>query len=495
MSPQLSTTDTTFSRPVGNLEAFFKVLSDNLVPEDREHWTISLPLKLRFPPYIGDPTSYLSRAWQALRLQHPALGATLSPQSGSDPKGGLMVSISPYDPDSWVNDTFIRRDEKDASTLFSKLFPTATATCYWLPTAGELVLRSSHWCIDGVGMVRLGHNFLTILASILRLGTEAALDSLVIRSPVDTLISPSLEELIRQKSNIPPGSEEDPILAEGADILVGEFIRGVPSIGLPTRADPTQGLSKNSLRVSTHLSSSTTAKVVAACRAKGLKVTSAVHAAIVLATAGFSQHPLSKSYTAFAPVDLRRALTATAGPEEEHGSRVTGLYFSGLPVCVEGILDANGKISKDFDTVAREINAVYSRDLVKFWSPDDGSGKTFSLPDLAESYLRRTTALLSAPAPEVFPPVQTPDLSSLGKVETHIQRDYVVDGDTKIEVVDCWLATEMLTRNVQFHVWSWRDELTLGACFNNSFYEESFVVEVLDKVIEQLLVGCGVGKS
>jgi hypothetical protein len=54
---------------------------------------------------------------------------------------------------------------------------------------------------------------------------------------------------------------------------------------------------------------------------------------------------------------------------------------------------------------------------------------------------------------------------------------------------------EMLTRNVQFHVWSWDGSLRLGASFNTSFYEKGFVADVVQAVIRELLDGRGIGKD
>lgn len=269
----------------------------------------------------------------------------------------------------------------------------------------------------------------------------------------------------------------------------------MPSIGFPSKSGSEAAIPGSSQRVITCLDAGTTTKVAAACRDKGIKVTSAVHAAIVRVTASFPQHPLSKSYAAFVPVDLRRAIARTAAPDAETISKSAGVYFSGLPVCVGSVLPGDGDPQKGVEAIARELGAVYSRDLDEFWAPPGSSIQAISLLDLAEPYVRRTTALFNAPIPEGLPPVQTPDLSSLGKIESYLQREYWIDGDSKVGVTDFWLGTEMLTRNVQFHVWSWNGTLHLSACFNTSFYEKYFVVGILDKVIQELFLGCGVDEQ
>jgi hypothetical protein len=42
---------------------------------------------------------------------------------------------------------------------------------------------------------------------------------------------------------------------------------------------------------------------------------------------------------------------------------------------------------------------------------------------------------------------------------------------------------------VQMHFWTFRDELTISACFNRSFYEASFVSQILEQVTRKVLEG------
>ncbi|ROV99215.1 hypothetical protein VPNG_08222 [Cytospora leucostoma] len=523
--PQDSPTQTippsnSVSRPLGNLEVFFKTLADLGTPVNHEHWTVHLALRLRFVSSNGDsidPEPYLRRAWQVVRRQVPAIGSTItSPSSATsdtaDPgddkteRPRERLTVTPFDADAWINDTFVvhhGRQGEDADTLFTSLRPSPTAMFYWLPVSSEVVIRSSHWRLDGIGLTKLAHSFLTALADVLRLGPDApSLDAYTGKLPASSQpLPPCLEDLARQvrlrdnrndndksKDNHSKGPVESH-LELGADELVAEFLRGVPSIGLPTREGSAHSAPGASARASTRLSAADTARVTAALRARDLSFTGAVHAAIARVTARHPQHPLCKSYAAFFPINLRQSLAATAVVAEEE--LVFGLYFSGLPVCIDGMVPVPGGDGKGFDDVAREMTAVYRRDLTNFWKTPDG--QVVSMLGLAEPYLARTTALFSAPVPEGLPPVQTPDLSGLGRVETYLQREYGSGtGSGKVEVDDLWIATEMLNRSVQFHVWSWRDQLNIAASFNKSFYDHEFVAEELGSVVEELQTGLGV---
>ncbi|KAI8634673.1 hypothetical protein F5Y19DRAFT_120789 [Xylariaceae sp. FL1651] len=480
-------------RPLGNLEVFFKTLADQGKPLKREHWTIHLSMTLELPLSCPDPVPNLKCAWQVMRLQHPELGASItSEMNNNDSVSRPILVPTNIDLEAWTTNTFTILEAVSGDEVFSSLHDTAYPTCTWLPTSSQLIIISSHWRVDGVGMCLLGHHFMTALAA--TIGSElhpftiAASLGANYQDTSKVELPKSLEELAPAFSRHPNLHREgdSPVLAAGADALVAEFLQGIPSIGLPTIAGSEAAIPSSSGRTARVLDADTTALISSSCRNMGFTVTSAVHAAIVRATTSFPQHPQAKSYAAFVPVDLRPMLGDSADQQ-------IGLYFSGLPVCVESSLLHQG--GESFNLIARKLGSVYSRDQARFWKSSDSSSDDdyLSLLDLVKPYVQRTTALFSTPAPEGFPLVQTPDLSSVGKIEKYIKTTYCSESDQEaVKVVDVWIGTEMLNRSIQFHVWSWMGALNLAASFNTSFYEKAFVVGVVDLVIEELLVGCGV---
>jgi hypothetical protein len=495
---QLATSQDNFSRPLGNLEVFFKKLADLGASLQREHWAVHLALRLKFVGSndieVSNPVPYLQKAWQAVRYQHLAIGSTIvlpsvNPDANSKASHAARarLNIPSFEADTWLHNTFIvDPGHGDANSLFSDLRSSPTIMCYWLPQSGELVIRSSHWRLDGIGMLTLEHSFLKALREVLRLGSNFSLDSYRDLPASAQYLPQNLEELaINRAAEIPENHSE--ALEAGANALVAEFLRGVPSVALPTRAGSEEALPGASSRLQVRLDASTTAEVTAARQDKGIGFTGAVHAAIVQVTATYPQHPLSKAYAAFFSDDLRQCINTTGAATKNE--LVFGLYFSGLPICVDGILSDGDEAPspKSFDQVAGEMTAIYGRDLAKFWTASNG--EMVVLLELAEPLVARTTALFSTPVPEGLPPTQTPDLSGLGKLEAYLQHEYRSSPEApKVEVEDVCIGTEMLNRCVQFHVWSWKDELTIGASFNQIFYEKNFVVEVLDKVVKELLM-------
>lgn len=40
-------------------------------------------------------------------------------------------------------------------SVFSSIEPAPVVSCHWLPDHRELLLHSSHWCLDGIGCLKL----------------------------------------------------------------------------------------------------------------------------------------------------------------------------------------------------------------------------------------------------------------------------------------------------------------------------------------------------
>ncbi|KAF4983856.1 hypothetical protein FDECE_17207 [Fusarium decemcellulare] len=370
-----------------------------------------------------------------------------------------------------INQTFIRHDDiPDSKAVFASLRSSPTARCHWLPTSQELCISSSHWRIDGIGMLMLADSFMKILTATLH-GTNFDSDG---QSP----LTPSLDAIVSSYTD----EETTPLyLRSAADAMVADFVRGVPSLALPTIPGSQSAIPGLTEREAFSFDVASTQAIVSACKERGLSVPSAVHAAIVRVTAAYPQHPLAKSYAAFFPTDLRRHFPDPWNKD----TFAVGMFCSGLPATVMDV------IGKSFDDIAKVLNEVYRRDLAQVCT--DGDGNPVGMLHLTAPYIRRTTKLFNTPPPPELPPVENPDLSSFGKVEQYLQHEYEYGQGDKGRVIvdDFWIGTETLARSLQCHVWTFKDQLTIQGCFNTSFYDRSFVSEVLQKVKDELVAGLG----
>ncbi|KAL2752368.1 hypothetical protein ACRALDRAFT_212804 [Sodiomyces alcalophilus JCM 7366] len=474
-----------FTRSMDTLENFYKLLGDSSSKLNREHWALTTSFRLAFPTSVADPLPYLKRTWLAIRQLHPGIGSTAPPTDPANPTSKVALTVPPLDPEAWLAKTFVVHDDStlvDDATAALSLRPTDTATLHWVPATGTIVFRSSHWRIDGVGSIMLAHAFMATLVSVLRLGLDAELSAHA-SSVANGSLTPSLDDVVKA----PLDEESTPEhLKKAADSLIATFLGGIPTIGLPTTPGSENAIPGPTGRAHVSLDPATTAAVLTACSARGFTVTSAVHAALIRVVTRYPQHPVAKNYAAFVATDMRRRL----GAPWDGVPYAVGIFSSGVPVCIEGALEG-----KSFDALAADFHAVYSQDLDRLGV--DERGEPFGMQDIIGPYIRRTTKLFTAPVPENMPPIQNPDLSSLGLVEKILKREYVYgDGDaygpgTTIEVTDFWIGVEMLARALQCHVWTFRDSLTLHGCFNTSFYERDFVAGVLGQVTAELLVGLG----
>ncbi|UKZ82426.1 hypothetical protein TrVFT333_010215 [Trichoderma virens FT-333] len=489
------------SRPFDTLENFFKLLSDSGSPINREHWAISLALQINFKASIVDPIPYIRRAWILTGKLHPTM--TGSVVEDADEVANSRLVVHPFDADAWVSKTFIihnpensivtgSNDGKDtamsaspANNLFGSMLRNGTPTCHWLPTTQQLLLRSAHWRIDGIGMLMLAHSLLSSLASVLRNGLDCDLKSYDSLAGSGSLTR-SLDDLVNAyvDESSTPGHIQD-----AADGFVNEYIRGVPTVGLPTLPGSETISPGDTGRETLRIEVSTTAAIISACQVRKVSISSAVHAAIIRATATYPQHPLAVSYAAFFPVDMRRRLPKPYdGPDY-----AVGVFSSGLPICVHDVLgDTKGRGPKSYEEIVQQLASAYRKDLSRL--AYDVDGNPITMLEIIAPYVRRTTKLFTTPLPPGLPPIQNPDMSSLGNVETYIQRSYGDNGEG-FEVADFWLGTQMLSRSVQCHVWSFRGELNIAGCFNVSFYEGKFVKEFLDRVKFELLAGLEVDWS
>lgn len=463
--------DGTSVRPLDTIETFFKLLADGGAPINREHWAITVALRLKIPESVKEVTSVLRRTWLTLVRLHPNL-AGRSHMSDADDLPSQILSVGPLNEDTWLSQTFFQHENiPDSTTLFTSLRPSPTATCHWVPASQELCISSSHWRIDGIGMLMLANSFMNILAEILRHDQNHPTTQGPLTPSLDTIVGSYLDE------------ETTPMyLRSTADALVAEFVKGVPSIGLPTITGSLTAAPGPTERQSYSFDATATNSIIAGCKKRGLSVPSAVHAALVRVTATYPQHPLAKSYAAFFPTDLRPYLSSPYNGE----AFAVGMFCSGLPVTVPSVLGLS------FDAIAEILNNVYRRDLTRMCTNNEG--KPQGMLDLMAPYVRRTTKLFNTPPPRELPPVENPDLSSFGKVEQYLQHEYVFGqgGKDKVKVDGFWIGTETLARSLQCHVWTFKDQLTIQGCFNTSFYDRKFVSEVLEKVKAELIEGLGV---
>ncbi|VUC37199.1 unnamed protein product [Clonostachys rosea] len=471
------------SRPLGEVEMFFAALSAIGTPIDREHATLFIVLHLRFPPSIPDPEPYLARAWEIVGHRYPALGSTLSGPDPSDSQGRPTLVVPQYEGGDWLDKTFSSHpDCGSVDDLLADMGRPSTLRCCWLPKLSQLMIRTSHWRIDGIGLALLANVLSETVANVIRGGLSAPLPQDAFSS-----IPPSLESLARSKIDIHSNAGPDK-LRMAIDEVVTSFAHGLPGIGLPTRQASESHLPGPSARAAVTLDKETTSRVASASRSLGFSVTCAVHAAIIRVVSSFEQKSHARKYTSFGPLNLRDNLSMKDIPG---GSQPHGVLQSGLPISLDAFTTERTSTPndrRDFKSIAHELRESYAADLESFHQLEGGGHASFL--EGAQSYISRLLQMLKdAPQPDAAQ-ITTPDLSSLGKLEKFMQHEYSVTEnpeEPQLELSNYWMGIEVLTRILVFHLWSWKGELVLSVSWNRSYYEREFVTSILDSVVKEML--------
>ena len=410
-----------------------------------EHFAISTVLRLRFNDLGDDMTTALQHAWKTTRYNHPQIAAC--------GQGGKYVYDVPDAShlDKWLSSTFTLEQNVTPTELHAKFAPTELATLHYFPHTSEVLFRSSHYRIDGVGAVHLLNGFLAALANPrpVSFGDEGKNLSIGLDEAANTPLEDTAET------------------EKAATELIEVFTKNTPSIGLPTMQND---LPSGTRRGELELSPETTSAVISKCKASDISVTAATHAAILCATQGLKdpRYPADK-YTTFLNFDLRKYCP----PPYNDASHAVSIFHTGIPITV---------VPSSFIENAAQFKKIYTQR-----PGDPGAGNMFSfLP----CYVKKVHTLFATPPPPGSLPSCEPAVSSLGVIDKYFD-SY---GD-KVQIEDFWLGVEMLTKQVMVYIWTFHGKMKLSVCYNEAFYDVEFVdrflARIRDILIDELQVGKG----
>jgi len=422
-----------FERPFDSMELFFRSLAAGGAPLKREHWAVTAVAQFRLVSPADDTVTALRQAWKTMRYEHPEIACFA--------EGTSKVYEVPDDAalESWVASTFMVESAKTADDMFSSFQPSKLAKCYYLPRSSEILIHSSHWRIDGIGALHLLHNFFTALAKPRKIvfGEEA------------TKLSPGLDDA----ANFSIETTEDTEAA--ATKLLMEFAGNLPSVGLPVELSQIPGGTR---RVELVFSTEETSSIIGGCRNRNLSVAVASHAALVTATQQLAPTELSCcNYTSWGAINFRPYLPS---PYNNSNAHPVAVYMLGVPITL---------VPSGFAENASKLKEQYKR----FTSPVESNLHSIVVP-----YVQKVTSMLNQPPPPNMPAPTEPLLNSVGVLDRYLARTF---GDT-VEVTNFWLGAEMLTKQLDFFVWTWQGRMSLNATYNEHFYKAEFVEAFLERV-------------
>ncbi|GAW16639.1 hypothetical protein ANO14919_060740 [Xylariales sp. No.14919] len=445
-----------WQRPIGENERMIKWIGDRGHLHGQEHWSVTATGTLTFSRPLEQPdlVSRLRRAWASLRFTHPSIAATPN-----------VDTLDYIVPDStalgeWTKETFhvIRDPGSNVNNLIANIKPAPHVVGYYFLESSQMVLHTAHWRTDGVGAFQLLNTFFAAIAAdedpaSIEWGNEFA------------RLTPSIEDVLELPSE--PSTE---IKAAAADCLAS-FGKVPGSVGLPYRGDPTtRPGGTRGVRYS--LSDLASTSVLAACKAQGLRLLSAIHASLAISNLELGMSNSNQSdggrghYTSTMRFNLRPYLGPPFDSPQYASALYTGGYFSSVPPGVSWheaaaqyeTLYANG-LSRDFLLARRE----YAVKALGMMTRNSGSTLTRSEIDISS-------------------------IDDAGNLVTpvHYCRVGPKEDTLELAVEDISLGVECLTRESYLFCWVFRGKITFHLVYNEVFYSSAFMERTLEALVRNL---------
>jgi hypothetical protein len=406
-----------FQRSMTPLECFF-------TPD--LGWSVWSSIKLSSVPNTCESNevliNQLRRAWIRVLYEQPQLASTFDFHE----RTCTYVTATEESLTTCLEETFVI-EENSQNSIATRNRPIL---CFEESTQ-RLSFRAPHCYIDGIGVI------------------------LLLGDIVKFLSNPQRTTFGDEVKNLPPVFDIAACLPkpQAADLergaqLTRKFLQNQPSIGLPFQDRPSAPHSVSEICLSIEDSNN----IVSACKARGLTVTHAVHAALIQATAELDPEAAAKYYTSIHIYNWR----SDVQPKYQ---RQSTLHCSGFPMVVEN------PSTRNFEDLSAEMKKLYvgtnqDKDIAKAHSP---------------WWSRLVTALNAAGNP---PAASTPMLSSLGVIEKLLPEE--VDG---VKIEDFKFGIDIKGPVVTVYLWNWGGRINFSAAWDRGSFHEGEIDDFLSRIV------------
>ncbi|KAF7712435.1 Trichothecene 15-O-acetyltransferase [Penicillium ucsense] len=481
-----------WERDIDEVEEFYTSLAKAHNSTGRTFFAITGFVSLSVPiqPGVGLDTTEkqvedaLRVAWIRLRFHHPTIASRVQYDHTQQRYRKLYETcIDDASQQEWLADTFrVVPGRMSGLDCCNEDPPVPTLPTLFLirsPVSDDqrrcwdLVLRAHHDIIDGMGTLLLFHNLLRLAAEAYeqsnyappQFGQEWTTLSPPLRTAaaIPAVISPSLEERLREIL------KQNALLKEGVEIASVPFQRDVALPGKHQRAAVT-------------LSQDTTARPLEDCRALGLSITHAYHAAIALAVGDLAERtesPRTVRYISYCLINERQhCLTPYNTP-----SHAVSVYHSVSGQCLSIDLDIPA-LSDQGNSQAHQNEFIPIAQKVRSYYCDIRADKDHI--NLVPAYWAMSTSA-PGPDPSVAPARnETPSasISSMGVLDNIMQHRY---GSFVVE--HPWVTGEELGTRLGLFLDTWKGKLTLSAAYNDAWHTRQEVVDFLSACNEIVFQG------
>ncbi|KAL3450328.1 hypothetical protein BJX65DRAFT_270587 [Aspergillus insuetus] len=441
---------TRWERPLSGMEEYFVFIGNITAAlyDGRQQYTVLSKVKVTLN--IPDVESTLRHAWKQVRYEEPDIATTVEPGKK------IFEALDDSTIEKWVDETFIVDTERDAEELYRIGRTMKPATLYHLPKSSELVIHGHHAVFDGIGMIMFWDRFFRAVTCPNR---DITFGGEHVR------LAPALDDIIGLKGPATQKQSE-----KGLSVLM-EYITKLPAIGFPSNVGKVPAGQCQAMEYV--FSEESTSVIIEACKARGVTVTSAVHAAYITVLSKYAD-PESNTTRYASPneFNLRGRL------EEPYNQVAAANYYLPIPFSVD--------LPATFDELSTVLNKYYRGYLNEH--PE--------VLDVQASFTQALQQVVKTPEYQSAPIPTDALVSGLGIVENHLQHSY---GDNDAVVVEDWkLACDNVLGMAGFHSYTFRGKLRFVYQFNEAYQEPKDIrmyMEEMDKVLREELVGEKSGKG
>lgn len=433
----------------------------------------------------------LKNAWTRLRFDHPTIASRVQYDPAQQKyKKTYETFTDSASQRQWLDDTFCVVSERMPGLDWCNLdppVPTLPTLFLVKPPAldnqifrADLVLRSHHDIIDGMGTLLLFNNLFSLAADayeqtdyeLPQFGEEwlSLSPPLRIAAGIPAALSPGHEQQMREIL------EHNVSLKKGIEIASPPFQQ---QNAIPGKHQ----------RVAVTLSKDETAALLEKCHSLGLSITHVYHAAIALAVRDLQERKESKRmvrYISYCLVNERNRCK----PPYSTSIHPASVYHSvsGRCLAVDFTVPASGSSNaaptdnEEFLPIAQQIRDYYldirdNKDYMKlipaFWAM---SISPYPGPD--------TPAI---PARNETPSASISSMGVLDKVIRHKYGSFSVDNP--------WVTGEELGTGLGLFLDTWKGRLTLSAAYNDAWHGKEEVLDVLNRCNDIAFQGLRIGET
>ncbi|KAF5709536.1 hypothetical protein FMUND_10025 [Fusarium mundagurra] len=438
----------------------------------------------------------LRKAWLALRHTHP----TLASQVTQDVEAGYWVKTyrelqEESDKDDWLERTLVHISNGQTGNQWANSDPPAPKlpTMFVLHLPGErgdngsvtirrdLVFRSPHDIIDGIGTLMMLNNFISLASEAYDKGDTYEPPAL--NGSETSNLSPSYR-IAAQIPEAPNQAQLDRLKQMAAQKAAAASDPSVEILALPYR----QGdlLPGRHQRLALTLTREETQQLLKACKLVGATPTHVFHAAAAMVVRDLQDKPAQTKRVRYINYILRNERSSCREPYNtaQHPAAVYH-SVSGQSLVVDMDLHPSSTKpdrKKEFLSILETVKDFYLtvKQDEEFYvlAPTMFSQATPALPSGPRP--------LPVPEPNAHPSVS---ISSMGRTDV-----IVVPETGAFEARDPWVTGEELGNGLGLFLGTFQGELCLSAAYNDAWHTERDVNEYLERCKDVVFSGLGIDK-